>query len=226
MVKFFIMIDKMIDKIADKIVDAMFKLRDTSFYKKYSLIITVMIIIMLIISIIYDVDDCLINKGQPVKMGYKGGLLLLFMIYLGLKLTNKFGLLPFPIIITFLFWWGWSYMYKNYSKGRYKDIMKEKNIVCGTVCEKRINMGQGYHHNLITISHVDNNVKYLSTVSETSNTFNTIHVGDQIVITCSRKYPRVAEVLKWNPSKEEIERYKTPRKFKSYINGKIYEEEE
>ena len=40
-------------------------------------------------------------------------------------------------------------------------------------------------------------------------------------------FHRVCEVLKWNPTHEEIERYKTPRKFKSFDSrtGKIIEEE-
>lgn len=52
-------------------------------------------------------------------------------------------------------------------------------------------------------------------------------IGDTLLLRVSDEYHRVCEVLKWHPTHEEIERYKTPRKFKSFDSrtGKIIEEE-
>ena len=55
---------------------------------------------------------------------------------------------------------------------------------------------------------------------------NYIQKGDKVILRVSDEYPRVNEVLEWNPTYDEIERYKVPRKFKSYVNGKIEEEGE
>lgn len=211
--------------MVDKLIEYFKRLRRTTFYQKYGLYIIALIIGLLIFSMINDVDDYLINLGEPPEMGVKGIVLFLFLIYLGIELEFKYVTGLFLIVLPVSLFWGWSELYVSYAQGRYKEIMKEKNLVTGIVCGKNIDIGRGYRHRKIKIKY-EYNYTYKFIVSTTSDNFQEISVGDPVLILTSREYPQVMEVLKWNPTSEEIERYKTPRKFKSYINGKIYEEEE
>ena len=79
---------------------------------------------------------------------------------------------------------------------------------------------------MIKIGYKYNDKVYKFTVYEKLDNYQKVDVGDPILILASREYPQAMIILKCNPSKEEIERYKVPRKFKSYVNGKIEEEEE
>ena len=42
--------------------------------------------------------------------------------------------------------------------------------------------------------------------------FESMHVGDTVILRVSDKYPRVNKVLNWHPTHDEIEKYKTPVK--------------
>lgn len=132
----------------------------------------------------------------------------------------------FSVLVPFLVFWGWSFFYDYYREDRYNEIMKEKNVVSGVVINKNIDVGNGYRHNMIKIGYEYNNNVYKFKISEKLDIYQKIDIGDSVLILTSREYPQVMEVLKWNPTHEEIERYKVPRKFKSYVNGKIEEEEE
>lgn len=176
---------------------------------------------------IKDVDDSILNIGVPPQMGIKGIFFSLFLLYWGVELEIKItSAVGFFVLVPFLGFWGWSFFYDYYREDRYNEIMKEKNVVSGVVINKNIDVGNGYRHNMIKIGYKYNDKVYKFTVYEKLDNYQKVDAGDSILILASREYPQAMIILKWNPTHEEIERYKVPRKFKSYINGKIEEEEE
>ncbi|MBR6111424.1 MAG: hypothetical protein IKQ08_05685 [Paludibacteraceae bacterium] len=213
------------DRTGSILLDVIIRIRRTYFYQKYGLYIIGIIIVLLIVSMFMDVDDSLINLGESPQMGIKGASLVALLTYLGIELDFKSKLIGGIILLPFLGFLGVSVIYEQYRTERYNEIMKEKNIVSGIVYGKYVDFGRGYRHNIIKVRYRHNNV-YKFEIPVKIDNYQVIDIRDSILILTSREYPQVMEVLKWNPTHEEIERYKVPRKFKSYINGKIEEEEE
>lgn len=213
------------DRTGSILLDIIIRIRRTFFYQKYGLYVIGTIIVLLIISMLRDVDDSLINLGESPQMGIKGASLLALLTYLGIELDFKTKLIGGIILVPFWGFGGWSFFYDHYRMDRYNEIMKEKNIVSGIVYGKYVDFGRGYRHNIIKVRYRHNNV-YKFEIPVKIDNYQVIDIRDSILILTSREYPQVMEVLKWNPTHEEIERYKIPRKFKSYVNGKIEVEEE
>ena len=103
--------------------------------------------------------------------------------------------------------------------------LKNSNVRIGKVYEKRIPLRRGAHCIEVKVG-IDKKYTRVHRIDEYSELASSIYVGKQIILRVSDEYPRVNEVLEWNPTYDEIERYKVPRKFKSYVNGKIEEEGE
>lgn len=217
-----------------KVLKLFARFRRTNFYKKYGLYVIGLAIMFMVYFIIKDVFYSFTELVEPPHMGIKGCFLLLLLIYFGIELDFKFITL-FPDkyitlipkwVLTILLFFCFSRFYQFYGTKVYNKIMTEQNIVAGVVCEKRVNMGRGYRYNWINVRYEQNNNVYKFKISEKLDIYQKIDIGDSVLILTSREYPQVMEVLKWNPTYDEIERYKVPRKFKSYVNGKIEEEEE
>lgn len=218
-----------------KVLKLFARLRRTPFYQKYGLFVICLAIMFMIYFIIKDVFYSFTELVEPPHMGIKGCFLLLLLMYLGIELDFKFitlypdkyiTLFPKWVLAIFLFFC-FSRFYQFYGTKVYDRIMTKQNIATGVVCKKRVDMGRGYRHNWIIVRYEQNDNIYKFKIPEKLDTYQKIDVGDSILILTSREYPQVMEVLKWNPTREEIERYKTPRKFKSFDSrtGKIIEEE-
>lgn len=212
------------DRTGSILFDVIIRIRRTYFYRKYGLYVIVLIMGLLIYSMIKDVDDSLLNLGVSPQMGVKGFIFMFFLLYLGVELdfrpNNFFGGI---VLVPFLGAQVWYFIYDNYSVDRYNEIMKEKNVVSGIVYGKHSYFRNGSHHYLVKIGYKHNKV-YKFTVFTTADNYQNIDIRDSILIFASREYPQVMEVAKWHPTKEQKERYKIPRKFKSLFFSRIEEE--
>jgi hypothetical protein len=99
-------------------------------------------------------------------------------------------------------------------------MLEDSHVRIGYVYSEPIRSGR-YHKDVYL--GIDKNYESLHGVPEKKS----VKKGDTLLLRVSDEYHRVCEVLKWHPTHEEIERYKTPRKFKSFDSrtGKIIEEE-
>ncbi|MEE0996524.1 MAG: hypothetical protein U0L74_04000 [Paludibacteraceae bacterium] len=234
------------------LLDVIIRIRRTYFYRKYGLYVIVLIMGLLIYSMIKDVDDSLLNLGISPQMGLKGYIFMCFLLYLSLELFSRLdtfdnffrGIFRMPFLgawvsrnddlfcilflngiflMPFLGALVWIFIYNNYCVDRYNEIMKEKNVVSGIVYGKHSYIEDGNFHYSVKIGYKHNKV-YKFTVFTTADTYQNIDIRDSILIFTSREYPQVMEVANWHPTKEQKERYKIPRKFKSLFFSKIEEE--
>ena len=234
------------------LLDVIIRIRRTYFYRKYGLYVIVLIIGLLIYSMIKDVDDSLLNLGISPQMGLKGYIFMCFLLYLSLELFSRLdtfdnffrGIFRMPFLgawvsrnddlfcilflngiflMPFLGALVWIFIYNNYCVDRYNEIMKEKNVVSGIVYGKHSYIEDGNFHYSVKIGYKHNKV-YKFTVFTTADNYQNIDIRDSILIFASREYPQVMEVARWHPTKEQKERYKIPRKFKSLFFSRIEEE--
>ena len=234
------------------LLDVIIRIRRTYFYRKYGLYVIVLIMGLLIYSMIKDVDDSLLNLGVSPQMGLKGYIFIYFLFYLSFELFSRpddfdnflRGIVRMPflgawvsrnaaifiilfftgiVLMPFLGFFVWAFIYNNYSDDRYNEIMKEKNVVSGIVYGKHSYFNNGSRHYLVKIGYKHNKV-YKFTVYTTADNYQNIDIRDSILIFTSREYPQVMEVARWHPTKEQKERYKIPRKFKSLFFSRIEEE--
>ena len=84
-------------------------------------------------------------------------------------------------------------VYRKYSNWSYSKTMHE------------------IHHLSIGISSSQTKDHWLQKEKEVA-IFESMHVGDTVILRVSDKYPRVNKVLNWHPTHDEIEKYKTPVK--------------
>ncbi len=240
------------DRTGSILLDVIIRIRRTYFYRKYGLYVIVLIIGLLIYSMIKDVDDSLLNLGISPQMGLKGYIFMCFLLYLSLELFSRLdtfdnffrGIFRMPFLgawvsrnddlfcilflngiflMPFLGALVWIFIYNNYCVDRYNEIMKEKNVVSGIVYGKHSYIEDGNFHYSVKIGYKHNKV-YKFTVFTTADNYQNIDIRDSILIFASREYPQVMEVARWHPTKEQKERYKIPRKFKSLFFSRIEEE--
>lgn len=188
--------------------------------------LSIAIVIDILFLLDRHVDYTFIVKGE--FSGYPIPALVIFpltyyWLYLILKKFNSSSPEVVSFLITlFVVMTVFCRKYDEYVESRYESLMTNKNIVSGVVYKKIIPNSRGADFRWVKVGYGDN-LRFLLKVSIMD--YNEISIGDNILILASREYPRVMKVLKWHPTDEEIKRYKEPRKFKSYSNGNIYEEE-
>lgn len=195
-----------------------------------------MLLILTIIGIItydyaYYVPSCFEKSGEYPIIRLTGLLLFLtclgISIYISEHMKNGFGvwierlLLVSPFLIFFTYY-KCFYYYVDHLEIHY---LKNNHECIGNVYTIRDPLRRGSHCIEVRIG-IDKKHTRVHRIDDKSELANSVYIGKPVFIRVSDDFPCVNEVLKWNPTKEEIERYKTPRKFKSYINGKIYEEED
>lgn len=200
--------------------------------KTYKLIIAIVTLIVLVNYQIENVYYSYIIEGGRGRIGIVSGLLMLF-IYgyisseIALMFFNfKYGVLLY-LILTFVQPWLVVYViypkyFNEYSNNVKQEMLEDSHVRIGYVYRIRWPIGKGTYHKEVYLG-IDKSYKSLHRVSEKKS----VKKGDTLLLRVSDEYHRVCEVLKWNPTHEEIERYKTPRKFKSFDSrtGKIIEEE-
>lgn len=138
---------------------------------------------------------------------------------------SKVWLLGIFLIVSILIPTLYCETFEEYANHLNHLYLKDSNVRIGKVYEKRIPLRRGAHCVEIKVG-IDKNHTRVYRIDEYSELASSIYGGKLVILRVSDEYPRVNEVLEWNPTHEEIERYKIPRKFKSYVNGKIEEEEE
>ncbi|MCQ2188998.1 MAG: hypothetical protein MJZ00_03650 [Paludibacteraceae bacterium] len=184
--------------------------------------------ILIVVTISFQIASTRISFtdwGEVPNVGLLGFLLLFLIGYLCFEfellfLKRNFGVVT--ILVPVLFVLGYCEIYNMYSKKIYMELMSEKNVVTGVVYDRRASIGKGNNQKIVIVGYGQ---KYKFNVPVSDYTYNNTNVGDTIILYTSRMYPGVMDVLKWNPTKEEIERYNEPRKLRGYINGNIFEEE-
>lgn len=202
-------------------------------FRRYSLVVSIVTIFVLVNYQFKSVYYSYIISGGKGEIGLISGLLLfLLYTYVSFELTWLFFkdhimlvvLLTFiqPLLVSLFFYCDY---YNDYSDRVKDELLMESHVRLGYVHKIRSPLGRGTYHKEIKLG-IDNEHISKHDISDDDYKKIILNVGDTVLLRVSDEYPRVTEVLKWKPTHEEIERYKTPRKFKSYINGTIYEEDE
>lgn len=197
-------------------------------------ICVIIAIVTLIVLVNYQIENVYysyIIEGGKGCIGIVSGLLMLIIYsYISSETTLmfynfKYGDLPYliltfvqPCLVVFVIY---PKYFNEYSNDVKREMLEKSHVRIGYVYRVRQPIGSGTYHKDVYLG-IDKNYKSLHGVSEKKS----VKKGDTLLLRVSDEYPRVCEVLKWNPTHEEIERYKVPRKFKSYRHGKIEEEEE
>lgn len=190
-------------------------------YRVFAMIIALVTIILLICYQIWNVPYSYTMKGEDGVIGLTGYLVWFLYAYVSFELTfmiiwplgDFIPLVLFvviqPILVTVVVY---PKYFNAYSKRVKSEMMKESHVSIGFVYHVRTPIGRGTYHKEIRVG-IDKEHKSKHTISNTMFYLNPIEVGDTVLLRVSDKYPRVTEVLKWHPSQEEKEKYKTPRKF-------------
>lgn len=198
------------------------------------MIVVLVVIIALVCYQIWDVFYSYSIRGEKGVIGLSGYLLWPLITYISFELTfairwRSGDFIPFllfvvaiPMLIVLVVYPKW---FNNYSENVKKEMLRESHIKIGYVYNIRTPIGRGTYHKEIKVG-IDKEYKSKHQISNEMYELRPINVGDTILLRVSDEYPRVTEVLNWFPSKEEKERYKVPRKFKSYRHEKIEEGEE
>lgn len=200
--------------------------------KTFKLIIAIVTLIVLVNYQIENVYYSYIIEGGEgsIEVASVSFLLMLF-IYgyisseIALMFFNfKYGELLY-LILTFVQPWLVVFViypkyFNEYSNNVKQEMLEDSHVRIGYVYSVRQPIEKDYSEVYLGI---DKSYKSLHYISKEER----IKVGDTLLLRVSDEYHRVCEVLKWHPTHEEIERYKTPRKFKSFDSRKrkIIEEE-
>jgi hypothetical protein len=196
-----------------------------------NLIVPFLIIIAVIIyDYAYYIPDCLEKSGEYPVVGLCGLVIIsafLLFDYQLHKTINRIKswveiLLLVAPFLSFFLYCGCFYCYVEYDECIY---LKNSHVRVGEVYDIYTPLRRGAHCVEIKVG-IDKNHTRVYRIDEYSELASSIYGGKLVILRVSDEYPRVNEVLEWNPTYDEIERYKVPRKFKSYVNGKIEEEEE
>ena len=184
-------------------------------------------IITLIVLINYQIENVyysyIIEDGRGTI-----GFVLFLMLIICMDILNEivflfdFDVSP-NLIFTFLLpsiMFIYPKYFDEYSNNVKQEMLEDSHVRIGYVYRIRASISEDHREVYLGI---DKSYKSLHLISKEKR----IKVGDTLLLRVSDEYHRVCEVLKWHPTHEEIERYKTPRKFKSFDpwTGKIIEEE-
>lgn len=196
-----------------------------------NLIVPFLIIIGVIIyDYAYYIPDCFEKSGEHPVVGLCGVTFLICLYLLDNQLDKvikgiKTWVNILLIVVPFLGLFVYCKCFYCYVEHVERTCLKNSHVSVGEVYDIYIPLRRGNHcvEPKVGIKKIYTRVHRIDEYSELASS---IYVGKQVILRVSDEYPRVNEVLEWNPTREEIERYKVPRKFKSYINGKIEVEEE
>ena len=186
---------------------------------------------VLIDIIMFQIDNVhynLIVTGETPCVGGSGAILFILASYVclgllyivikfslsvegNLKLVCQFSvkillvLLPLlPLVGIFAY----CDFYSRYSDNLERKYIEQSHKCVGVVYSKESPGYRSHHYTFRT--GVDSNHTREQRISEDSPLIKCIHVGDTIILRVSDEYPRVNRVLNWQPTPEEIEKYKTP----------------
>ena len=196
-----------------------------------NLIVPFLIIIGVIIyDYAYYIPDCLERSGEYPVVGLCGLVIIAVFLLFDYQLHKTINrikswveiLLLVAPFLSFFLYCDCFYCYVDYVESTY---LKNYHVRVGEVYDIYTPLRRGAHCIEVKVG-IDKKYTRVHRVDEDSNLSNSIYVGKQVILRVSDEYPRVNEVLEWNPTYDEIEKHKVPRKFKSYISGKIVEEEE
>lgn len=219
----------MTDRLIDRIIEIITAIRNNHYFKKLCVPFSIIIVTIIIYSHFSSVSYSYTELGMPPQMGLRGTILFILIFFLAYKFESKviefrsFGCMIF--IIPFVFFAMYTSVYSIYVESVFHNLMRKQNVVTGVVYDKESRMGRGYNHKLIIVGY-EYNGAYKSQQSVSKKIYKNINVGDTLILLVSREHPRVMEILLFDPTKEQKDRYVIPRKFKSYGYGKIEEEEE
>ena len=192
-----------------------------------NLIVPFLIIIGVIIyDYAYYIPDCLEKSGEYPVVGLCGLVIISVFLLFDYQLHKTINrikswvemLLLVAPFLSFFLYCDCFYCYVDYDECIY---LKNSHVRVGEVYDIYTPLRRGAHCIEIKVG-IEKKYTRVHRVDEYSN----FYVGKLVILRVSDEYPRVNEVLEWNPTYDEIERYKIPRKFKSYVNGKIEVEEE
>lgn len=210
------------------------KILSSSSMRIIRMFVAIVLIALFVIYQIHNVPYSYIVDGKCAVVGFTGFFILFFL----------YVYVSFEFFIMCLGWYSWwafvifvvvhpmivvlgvyTPYFNEYSRKVEHEIMEDSYIKIGYIYKVRDPLGKGVYHKELRVG-IDKDHLFVHKISNNDCFRNHLDAGDTILLRVSDKYPRVSKVLKLDPTHEEIERYKVPRKFKSYINGKIEEEEE
>lgn len=207
-------------------------IKEHPIFRRYCVVIAIVTLIVLVNYQIENVYYSYIIEGGEVCIGVSGFLLLIIYGYISSEIALvffnfKYGVLLY-LILTFVQPWLvvlviYPKYFNEYSNNVKQEMLKESHVRIGYVyrasSERFVSYGR-------YCQYVDVGIDK-SYRSEHVAFDENVRKGDTLLLRVSDEYHRVCDVLKWHPTHEEIERYKTPRKFKSFDpwTGKIIEEE-
>ena len=201
-------------------------IKEHPIFRRYCVVIAIVTLIVLVNYQIENVYYSYIIEGGEgsIEVASVSFLLMLF-IYgyisseIALMFFNfKYGELLY-LILKFVQPWLVVFViypkyFNEYSNNVKQEMLEDSHVRIGYVYSVRQPIEKDYSEVYLGI---DKSYKSLHYISKKKI------IGDTLLLRVSDEYHRVCEVLKWNPTHEEIERYKTPRKFKSFDSrtGKI-----
>lgn len=206
-------------------------IKEHTILRRICVIIAIVTLIVLVNYQIENVYYSYIIEGGKGCIGVSGFLLLIIYSYISSEIALmffnfKYGVLLY-LILTFVqpqivFLYIYPKYFNEYSNNVKQEMLEDSHVRIGYVYRIRRPIGKGTYHKEVYLG-IDKSYISLHNISNEKR----IKVGDTLLLRVSDEYHRVCEVLKWHPTHEEIERYKTPRKFKSFDSrtGKIIEEE-
>ena len=181
--------------------------------------VAIVLIALLVIYQIHNVQYSYIVDGKRAVVGFTGFFILFFL----------YAYVSFEFFIICLGWYSWwvfvifvvvhpmivilgvyTPYFNEYSRKVENEIMEESYIRIGYIYKVRDPLGKGVYHKELRVG-IDKDHQFLHRISNDDYFRNHLDIGDTILLRVSDKYPRVSKVLKWNPTHEEIERYKDPR---------------
>ena len=201
-------------------------IKEHPIFRRYCVVIAIVTLIVLVNYQIENVYYSYIIEGDEGCIGVSGLLMLFIYGYISSEIALmffnfKYGELLY-LILTFVQPWLVVFViypkyFNEYSNNVKQEMLEDSHVRIGYVYSVR-HLAKEYKEVYLGI---DKSYKSLHYISKKQI------IGDTLLLRVSDDYHRVCEVLKWHPTHEEIERYKTPRKFKSFDSrtGKIIEEE-
>lgn len=188
----------------------------------------VFVIVDIIMFQIDNIHYCLIVAGKMPYVGGTGVILFILTCYVcwcglyiiisriffikrNFKLLRRIFIKLLSIILLILPFVGlliYCDFYSSRSDSLETKYIKQSHKCLGIVYSKESPGSRSHHYTFRT--GVDSIHTREQRISEDSPLIKSIHVGDTIILRVSDEYPRVNRVLNWQPTPEEIEKYKTP----------------
>ena len=116
------------------------------------------------------------------------------------RLDAVLSLIVAAIIIVFKVW------FVNYRVNSFEEqALSNSNDTIGVITQKDLTLGKHGERSYYLWAGQSNSLTRRHTVSE--QLYNRIDVGDTIILKVSKEYPRINEVINWDPKPDDIDKY-------------------